>query len=232
MSKKRLNCQWVTFIRNALLQTPPLVFLNKAFILRTMDYEDIQQTQADSQFEGLSNHFLIAMPGLNGSSFSQSVAYICEHSINGAIGLVINYPINITLGELFAQMNLKYDTAIGETPLFSGGPVQAERGFILHSTDKSWESTLTLSETISITSSKDILTDIAHNRGPEKFLVTLGYAGWSAGQLEDEIVSNSWLTIPADKQIIFDTPVEQRWTASAQPLGVDMNLIANQAGHA
>ena len=212
--------------------TRPLVFLSKAFILRTMDYKDITQAQTDQSFEGLSNHFLIAMPRLKGSNFFQSVAYICEHNTNGAIGLVVNQPTKITLGDLFDQMHVKYDAAIGETSLFSGGPVQTERGFILHSNEKSWESTLTISDTISISSSKDVLEDIANNRGPDKFLITLGYAGWSAGQLEDEMINNSWLTVPADQHIIFDTPVEQRWTAAAQPLGVNMNLIASQAGHA
>ena len=209
-----------------------LVFLGKAFILTRMNYEDIKQTQTNKQFEGLSNHFLIAMPSLKGSNFSQSVAYICEHSADGAIGLVVNQPTKITLGDLLDQMDVKYDAAIGETSLFSGGPVQTERGFILHSNEKSWESTLTISDTVSISSSKDVLEDIANNRGPDKFLITLGYAGWNAGQLEDEMINNSWLTLPANQHIIFDTPVEQRWTAAAQPLGIDMNLIASQAGHA
>jgi putative transcriptional regulator len=206
-----------------------------------MDNDDITHSQTDRPLQALSNHFLIAMPGLKSPDFFQSVVYICEHNANGAIGLVINHPINITLSKLFSQMDLTYDAAvdsslhstpIDSTPLFAGGPVHTEHGFVLHSSEKSWESTFNTSDDIGITASKDILEDMAHNRGPAKFLVALGYAGWSAGQLEHEMGANSWLTVPADKHIIFDTPTEQRWTAAALPLGVDMNLMTNQAGHA
>ena len=197
-----------------------------------MNDDNMTQGQNDSQFEGFSNHFLIAMPSLKSPHFFQSVAYICEHNDNGAIGLIINHPIDIKLGDLFAQMDVPCDDVVSDTVIFAGGPVQTERGFILHSNEKSWESTFTICNTVSITASKDILEDIAQNRGPEEFLITLGYAGWGAGQLEDEMVENSWLTVPANKQIIFDTPIEQRWTAAAQPLGIDMNLMTSQAGHA
>lgn len=206
-----------------------LVFVNETCILKAMDDNDI--TPIDMQREGLSNYFLIAMPALEASHFHQSVTYICEHNANGAIGLVVNHPLNITLGELFAQMNIACDAAVGRTPLFTGGPVQAERGFLLHSREKSWESTFAVSDDIGITASRDILEDIAHNRGPAEFLVTLGYAGWGAGQLEHEMSVNSWLTVAADKRIIFDTPSERRWTAAALLLGVDMHLIASHAGH-
>ena len=208
-----------------------LVFLNESVILAAMD-DDITHSQTDRWFQALSNHFLIAMPGLTSPHFFQSVVYICEHNDDGAIGLVINHPINITLGELFSQMDLEHNSDIGSTPLFSGGPVHTERGFVLHSSEKSWESTFSLSDDIGITASKDILVDMARNSGPAKFLVALGYASWGAGQLEHEMGTNSWLTVPADKHIVFDTLIEQRWTAAALPLGVDMNLMTHQAGHA
>ncbi len=180
----------------------------------------------------LNNHFLIAMPGLKDPYFVQSVTYICEHNQDGAIGLTINHPSSLTVGELFEQLNLDNDNPFMQTPLLMGGPVQTERGFVLHSSEKCWDSTLSIANNISITASKDILVDIANNAGPDKLLVALGYAGWEAGQLEEEMSANSWLTVPADDSIIFDTAIEHRWKAAAQQLGIDVNLIANQAGHA
>lgn len=179
----------------------------------------------------LKNHFLIAMPGLADPRFSQSVTYICEHNQGGAMGLVINQPANISYGELFSQLALNEEYQ-NDSPLLMGGPVQKERGFVLHSNEKKWEATLAVSGDISITGSKDILKDIANHQGPENVLIALGYAGWNAGQLEEEIVQNSWLTVPAEKHIIFDTPIEKRWTCAAQQLGIDLNLLSSQIGHA
>ncbi|MFT5116694.1 MAG: putative transcriptional regulator [Kiritimatiellia bacterium] len=177
------------------------------------------------------DHFLIAMPGLADPRFSQSVTYICEHNKRGAMGIIINQPANISYSELFNQLQLN-DQYDDHSSLLIGGPVQKERGFVLHTSEKKWSSTLAVSEKISITGSKDILTDIANHKGPDSALIALGYAGWNAGQLEDEIKQNSWLTVPAEEQIIFNTPTEKRWTYAAKQLGIDLNLLSPQAGHA
>ena len=180
----------------------------------------------------LRDHFLIAMPGLNDSSFAHTVTYICEHSEQGAMGVVINMATPMLLKEIFAQMALSDVSDLGEQIVMSGGPVQPERGFVLHSPDTKWQSTLEISPEISLTASRDIIVALAEGRGPKHSLIALGYAGWGEGQLEAEIAANSWLTVPADKNIIFNTPLEQRWTAAAQALGIDVNLIASTAGHA
>jgi len=181
--------------------------------------------------QSLKNHFLIAMPGLEDPRFSQSVTYICEHNQGGAMGIVINQPASISYSELFSQLKLN-DQYEDHSPLLAGGPVQKERGFVLHTGDKKWASTLAVSEHISLTGSKDILEDIATHKGPESSLIALGYAGWDSGQLEEEIVQNSWLTVPAEKQIIFDTPLDKRWTSAAKQLGIDLNLLSSEVGHA
>lgn len=181
--------------------------------------------------ESLKNHFLIAMPGMADSRFTQSVTYICEHNAGGAMGLVINQPSEMSYSELFKHLKLN-DAYPDDSPLLAGGPVQKERGFVLHSREKEWESTLPVSDDIAITGSKDILTDIANDNGPESVLIALGYAGWSSGQLESELAQNSWLTVPATKQIIFDLPLEERWESSAKQLGIDLNLVPTDAGHA
>jgi putative transcriptional regulator len=181
-------------------------------------------------FTSFKNHFLIAMPGLQDPNFQQAVTYICEHHENGAMGIVINHPISLTMKELFTHLELDIHESIDEEdPLFYGGPVQKERGFVLHSSDKSWESTMSIAKGISLTGSKDILEDIASDNGPEHAIIALGYAGWDAGQLEAEISANSWLTVPADRQIIFETDCDQRWSSAARKLGIDVNLIASQA---
>jgi putative transcriptional regulator len=180
----------------------------------------------------LRNHFLIAMPGLNDSSFAHTVTYICEHSDKGAMGVVINTATPMQLKEIFAQMELADAAEAGDQIVMSGGPVQPERGFVLHPSDSKWQSTLEVSPDISLTASRDIIVALAEGRGPKQYLITLGYAGWGEGQLEEEIASNSWLTVQADKDVIFNTPFEQRWTAAAQTLGIDVNLISSTAGHA
>lgn len=191
----------------------------------------------DQNFSSLRNHFLIAMPSLNEGIFAHSVTYLCEHSEEGAMGIVINRPAGIALGEILEQ--LKIDGESGETlahtedPVMVGGPVQTDRGFVLHrNDDRHWEATLPISDEISLTTSIDILDAMAHDRGPNSALVALGYAGWEAGQLEQEIAANSWLTIPADSDIIFATPIERRLDAAAAKLGIDLALLAPGAGHA
>lgn len=182
-------------------------------------------------FETLKNHFLIAMPGLKDPRFFQSVTYICEHDNRGAMGIRINKSAGISYDELFSQLQLNRQFG-NSSPLLAGGPVNTERGFVLHTSEKTWTSTQTISDDISLTGSKDILEDIANHQGPHELLIALGYAGWNAGQLEEEIGQNSWLTVPADKHIIFNTPIEQRWHASAKQLGIDLHLLCSQAGHA
>jgi len=180
----------------------------------------------------LRDHFLIAMPGLNDSSFAHTVTYICEHSEQGAMGVVINMATPMLLKEIFEQMALDDQSNLGEQIVMSGGPVQPERGFVLHSPETKWQSTLQISPDISLTASRDIIAALAEGRGPQQSLIALGYAGWGEGQLEAEIAANSWLTVPASKHVIFDTPLEQRWAAAAQALGIDVNLITSTAGHA
>lgn len=183
--------------------------------------------------ESLENQLLIAMPTLNDSYFNKTVTYICEHNADGAMGLIINIPINITLNELLAHI----DADVESTPLMSqqvltGGPVATQRGFVLHSPQDCWSSSLALSDDIMITTSKDILMALGTDDAPEKFIVTLGYAGWGPGQLEEEIKANSWLTTPADSAILFNTPVEQRWKKATEKLGIDMAHLSSDVGHA
>ena len=168
-------------------------------------------TAIKKTISSLKNYFLLAMPGLNDPNFAQSVVYICEHSADGAMGLIINQPLNIPAKAIYDQLDLSYGDEYGSALIFDGGPVQRDRGFILHPTvDKQWESTVEIAADISLTASKDILSDIAVGNGPENALITLGYSSWAAGQLEEELTQNSWLTIPADSAIIFHTDSAKR----------------------
>ncbi|KHF25545.1 transcriptional regulator [Solemya velum gill symbiont] len=183
----------------------------------------------------LTDHFLIAMPGLMDQNFFQSVTYIVEHSEDGAMGIVINHPLEITLEEMFGQLKIEASPgtkALGNS-LYLGGPVQEDRGFVLHDGDAvTWASSLQIEKALCVTTSKDILEAIAQGNGPRNSLVALGYAGWAAGQLEREISENSWLSGRADKDIIFNLPVEKRWSAAEQLIGVDISLLSSEAGHA
>ena len=181
----------------------------------------------------LTNHFIIAMPSLDDINFSRSVTYICEHNNDGALGVTINRPSDIHLFEIYEQLNLKdYEQKASQQTVFMGGPVQQERGFLLHRPNGNWDSSLKVTDNIAITTSKDILQAMAKNEGPDDVLVTLGYAGWSAGQLEQELADNTWLSCPASEEIIFETPAEKCWDAAAKLLGVDLNLLSNSSGHA
>ncbi len=180
----------------------------------------------------LRDHFLIAMPGMADPSFSHTVTYICEHSDKGAMGVVINTATPMQLKEIFAQMQLEDNASYGEQIVMAGGPVQPERGFVLHSSETQWQTTLKVSDEISLTVSRDIIAAMAEGNGPQDFLISLGYAGWGEGQLESEIAANSWLTVPADKNIIFHTPVDKRWAQAARSLGIDLQLMSGSAGHA
>jgi putative transcriptional regulator len=185
----------------------------------------------------LSNQFLIAMPGMLDDSFAGSVVYLCEHSDKGALGLVINKPIDINLKSLFGKVELNLEREeLAEQPVFYGGPVQTERGFVLHdkrSADAAqYSSTLSVPGGLDMTTSKDVLEDLANGTGPRRILVTLGYSGWSAGQLEDELGRNGWLTVDADPAVIFDTPVEKRYARALSLLGFDPRMLSQEAGHA
>jgi len=185
----------------------------------------------------LTNQFLIAMPGMADDTFSGAVVYLCEHSEKGALGLVINKPIDITLANLFEKVDLSLEgSALAEEPVYFGGPVQTERGFVLHERqgddEQSFSSTLQVPGGLEMTTSKDVLEAISHGQGPRKVLVTLGYSGWSAGQLEDEISRNGWLTVAAQPEVIFDTPVAMRYERALALLGIDPRMLSQDAGHA
>lgn len=181
----------------------------------------------------LTNHFLIAMPQLADPNFFQTVTYICQHNDEGALGIVINRPLEVQLGELFSHMEIESsDAAVKELPVYMGGPVQQERGFVLHQPNQLWDATLQVTDQIAVTTSRDILAAMAEGTGPERCLVALGYAGWGAGQLEQEMAQNAWLSGPADHKIIFRSPATERWQQAAGLLGVDLSLLSSDAGHA
>lgn len=181
----------------------------------------------------LAEQFLIAMPTLLDSVFARTVTLICQHDEQGAMGLVVNQDSDYTLGELFDQLDLNCDNAaMRELAVLSGGPVQAERGFILHHDGREWDSSMRLSNGLIVSTSRDILKALAAGEGPDQFLVLLGYSGWSAGQLEQEITENSWLNAPVAQDILFKLPVEQRWHAAASQIGIDLALMSSQVGHA
>lgn len=185
----------------------------------------------------LTNQLLVAMPSLADPNFSQTVTLICEHTSKGALGIVLNRPLGMALGDVFRQLSLESkDEQLREQPVLRGGPVQQDRCFVLHppsgGTHEPWDSTLEVSPTLHVTTSRDILGSMARGDGPQQAVVALGYAGWEGGQLEDEIRSNAWLTVPVDDAIIFETPFDRRWQAAAQLLGIDLGRISHQAGHA
>ena len=181
----------------------------------------------------LADHFLIAMPSLADPHFVRGVTLICQHDENGAMGLVINHASEYTLGELLRQMDIDSDSpSLGRQAVFIGGPVQPDRGFVLHDDPRDFGSTLRFGQGLAVSTSRDILQEMAKGEGPVRTLVALGYAGWTAGQLESEIVQNSWLTVPADKSIFFETPLGDRWQAAARSLGVDISRLSDVIGHA
>ncbi|MBC7601946.1 MAG: YqgE/AlgH family protein [Ramlibacter sp.] len=197
---------------------------------------------ADESSINLTHHFLIAMPGLQDETFSKSVVYLCEHSARGALGLVINKPSDIDLRKLFDKVELPMGREdLARTPVFQGGPVQTERGFVLHEamfagettapTDPVYASTMMIPGGLEMTTSKDVLEAISTGSGPRKVLVSLGYSAWGEGQLESELAENSWLTVGADIGVIFDTPVEQRYAKALMLLGLEAWMLSPEAGH-
>ncbi|HES75908.1 MAG TPA: YqgE/AlgH family protein [bacterium] len=181
----------------------------------------------------LKNHLLIAMPHMGDPNFAQTVTYICQHDENGAMGIVINRLMEVSLGDVLEHLNIAPDTPeIRAQSIHYGGPASLERGFVLHTPQGPWDSTLNLPDDLGLTTSRDILQAIGHGAGPSKRLIALGFAGWGAGQLEQEMLDNAWLSTPATHAILFDLPEDQRWHAAARQIGIDLNLLSAQAGHA
>ena len=185
----------------------------------------------------LTNHFLIAMPNMADPYFSKTLTYVCEHNDQGALGIVVNRPIDMTLQALFERLSLSMtDTARADAPIYFGGPVQTDRGFVLHLPAGEWQATLKVTAAkgaaIGLTTSKDILEAVGRGEGPAKMLVSLGYAGWSAGQIEHELSQNAWLTVEAKDAILFDLPPDERLPAAMELLGLNYARLADQAGHA
>jgi putative transcriptional regulator len=180
----------------------------------------------------LSNQFLMAMPGVVGGELAGTVIYICEHSEKGALGLVINRPTDLSLAGLLEKIDLEFETAPQDaSPIFFGGPVHTDRGFVLHSPPGDFSSSIKLGD-LALTTSRDVLQAVAAGAGPEKILITLGYAGWGAGQLENEISQNAWLTVAADVDVIFAVAPEDRYAAAMKLLGIDPSMLTGVAGHA
>jgi putative transcriptional regulator len=181
----------------------------------------------------LTHHFLIAMPNMVDPYFAKSLTYICEHNDQGALGVVINRPIDLSLQALFERNNLKLEPReLHDLPVYFGGPVQTDRGFVLHQPVGDWHSTLNVRDSLGLTTSKDILEAVGKGNGPARMLVTLGYSGWAAGQLEHELGQNAWLTVEAGEQIIFDLPAEEKLPAAMELLGVDFASLSEDSGHA
>ena len=181
----------------------------------------------------LADHFLIAMPSLADPHFVRGVTLVCQHDEHGAMGLVINHPSEYTLGEVLKQMDIEsHSTALARQAVLVGGPVQPDRGFVLHDDPRDFGSTLRFGQGLAVSTSREILEQMAKGEGPAKFLMALGYAGWSAGQLEEEINLNAWLTVPADPTLFFDTPLALRWQAAARSLGIDISGMSDTVGHA
>ncbi len=200
------------------------------------DFSELSNIVISSELN-LANHFLIAMPSMLDPIFGGTVIYLCEHNADGALGVIINKPTDMTMEVLFDRIDLKLEIQpdnipMTERPVMFGGPVQVDRGFVLHSPVTPFSSTLRITDEIALTTSKDILEAVATGKGPEKFLVSLGCAGWSAGQLEQEISRNGWLTVRAEPSIVFESPVAERFAAAVNLLGIDPMMLTGEAGHA
>lgn len=188
------------------------------------------------QSVNLTDHFLIAMPAMEDPYFAKSLIYVAEHNEQGALGIIINRPLDMDLETLFEKIDVpfpaKAKSEVGKLPVFFGGPVQTDRGFVLHRPVGDWQSTLPVNAEVGLTSSRDILQAVANFGQPHEVIVSLGYSGWAAGQLENELKQNAWLTVPADPHIIFDLPAEARLASALERLGIDLANLAGNAGHA
>ncbi|MFW6322008.1 MAG: YqgE/AlgH family protein [Guyparkeria sp.] len=181
----------------------------------------------------LTNQLLIAMPTLEDPNFSHSVTYICEDNDEGVMGITVNRPLDLNLGDIFDHMKITCtDPDVRARPVFMGGPIDLERGFVLHAPHGGWDSTLEVTDRIGLTTSRDILQALADGAGPSRVIVALGYSGWSREQMDSEMAENSWLNVEATEEILFEQPIEERWTTAARQLGIDINLLSGEAGHA
>ncbi len=181
----------------------------------------------------LTNHFLIAMPSLGDPNFKGTVTYMCAHNAEGAMGIVINRPSELALADVLSHLDIEADDAeAAAATVLQGGPVQTERGFVLHQPPGEWDSVLKVNDEVGVATSRDILAAMARGDGPPSAVVALGYAGWAPGQLEEEVLANAWLSGPADSRIIFELPYEERWASATRMLGVDPDHLMGQAGHA
>lgn len=190
-------------------------------------------TDQDPPASSLKNQFLIAMPALADPNFSRTVTLICEHNAEGAMGIIINRPLEITLPEVLVQLDIsEYQHGLEQHTVVQGGPVQESAGFVIHQPLGKWEADLKIDDDLGVSASKEVLQAVARGEGPARWLLALGYAGWGPGQLEREITENTWLNGPVDRDILFDVPMEQRWHAAADHLGVDLAKISGDAGHA
>lgn len=185
------------------------------------------------QESSFSNHLLVAMPSLNELPFKQTVIYVCEHHVQGAVGLIINQPMPYELGMVFDQLEIQAaQHEQTRLPLLYGGPIQPERGFVIHRPFGQWSSSLALRDDVTVTTSNDIIRAIAQNHGPKDILVTLGYVGWGENQLNQEIIDNFWLVCPTTPELLYEVPFKERWAYAAQSIGVDMNRLISGSGHA
>lgn len=181
----------------------------------------------------LVGHVLVAMPAMDDQRFARAVVLLCQHNEEGAMGLVVNRPSEYRLSEIFAQMQIRDSrTDFAYRPVLAGGPVQTDRGFVLHQGASDWDSTLRITPSLAVSTSRDVLDDIASGKGPGRFVLMLGFSGWGPGQLEAELADNAWLTVPADDELLFDVPLELRWQTANARLGVDPGQLAGYAGHA
>ncbi|QJE00606.1 YqgE/AlgH family protein [Massilia forsythiae] len=196
----------------------------------------VSLAQATQPQLNLANHFLIAMPSMNDAVFGGTVVYICEHNDKGVLGVVINKPTDMTMDVLFDRIELQVAeglrASVVNEPIMFGGPVQDDRGFVLHSPNGKYSSSLSVTDDVAFTTSIDVLEAVANGTGPQRMLVSIGYAGWSPGQLEEEISRNGWLTVGADAHVLFDLPIEERYSAAIKLLGIDPLMLASEAGHA
>lgn len=181
----------------------------------------------------LTNHFLIAMPAMADPNFAHTLTFVCEHNDQGALGVIVNRPIEMNMAALFERISLPLEAEhLADMPVYFGGPVQTDRGFVLHRPVGHWQSTLPVGDSLGLTSSRDILQAVGQQDGPHELIVTLGYSGWAAGQLEYELSQNAWLTVLADPHVIFNLPPTERLTAAMKLLGVDLLSLSDEAGHA
>jgi putative transcriptional regulator len=198
--------------------------------------DPLEQSSGAPATLNLANHFLIAMPSMQDPVFGGTVVYVCEHNENGVLGVVINKPTDMTMEVLFERIDLKPESGLDanmvDEPIMFGGPVQDDRGFVLHTPGTRYSSSLTVTKDIAFTTSIDVLEAVAAGDGPPRMLVSIGYSGWSPGQLEDEIGRNGWLTVGADADILFDLPIEERYVAAMRLLGIDPLMLTSEAGHA